>query len=91
MLPVISQKKMSMEIFKDTTDRKKKQMDHIHEEYYDADIKGKWTIFNKHAIEIEEPENEDDDQEYICQEDSIIEQMKMDDRCQHPHNVCTLP
>lgn len=31
----------------------KKHIEYIHEEYYDTKTKGKWTIFNKHAVEVE--------------------------------------
>jgi hypothetical protein len=55
----------------------KKHIEYIHEEFYDATAKGKWTIFNKHAVEVE---HEPDPQEksargYLCKEDSIIENL----------------
>ena len=51
------------------TTKSKKQYEYIHE------VKGKWTIFNKHAIEIEqEPDpNEKSGRGCVCKEDSIIE------------------
>lgn len=31
-----------------------KKIEYVHEEFYDNNSKGKWTIFNKHALEVEE-------------------------------------
>ena len=31
-----------------------KKVEYVHEEFYDTNSKGKWTIFNKHALEVEE-------------------------------------
>ena len=56
----------------------KRKVEYIHEEFYDSKTKGKWTIFNKHAVEL--TENSEEEDEYCCKEDSIIEQMKLDDR-----------
>ena len=78
---------MSIQNLKET---EKKKVEYIHEEFYDTKTKGKWTIFNKHAVEL--TENTDDEEgEFACKEDSIIEQMKLDDRTQHPVNICSLP
>jgi hypothetical protein len=37
----------------DMGDEKDKKI-YIHEEVYDASSKSKWTIFNKHEIEVDE-------------------------------------
>lgn len=33
---------------------RKKRIEYLHEEYYDEATKGKWTIFNKHAVEVDD-------------------------------------
>lgn len=71
-------------------DVEKRKVEYIHEEFYDSKTKGKWTIFNKHAVELTE-NTDDEENEYCCKEDSIIEQMKLDDRAQNPVNICNLP
>lgn len=35
-----------------------KTIEYIHEEYHDAKGRGKWTVFNQHAVELD---NKDDD------------------------------
>lgn len=35
-------------------DQSSKKVEYVHEEFYDNNSKGKWTIFNKHALEVEE-------------------------------------
>lgn len=35
-------------------EKKEKKFEFIHEEYYDPNCKGKFTIFNKYALEIED-------------------------------------
>ena len=35
-------------------DQSLKKVEYVHEEFYDNTSKGKWTIFNKHALEVEE-------------------------------------
>lgn len=47
-----SQKEMTINI-DDMGDEKDKKI-YIHEEVYDASSKSKWTIFNKHEIEVDE-------------------------------------
>jgi len=42
----------------DMVDKEKKEVEYIHEEFFDAERNGKWTIFNKHAIEIEKEESD---------------------------------
>jgi hypothetical protein len=37
---------------------KEKKMEYIHEEFYDTQSKQKWTIFNKHALEVLENDEE---------------------------------
>lgn len=39
---------------KSNNDKKEKKFEFIHEEYYDPKCKGKFTIFNKYALEIED-------------------------------------
>jgi hypothetical protein len=58
-------------------DKKDKKVEYIHEEVYDTKSKQKWTIFNKHALEVYE--SDDETQEMKFMEDSIIEQMKLDE------------
>jgi hypothetical protein len=36
---------------------KQQKVEYIHEEYYDTQSRGKWTIFNKHKLEIDERSN----------------------------------
>ena len=67
-----SHKDISIDIDEDEKDKKI----YIHEEVYDASSKSKWTIFNKHEIEVEDKNNEHP--EITLMEDQIIEQMKMD-------------
>jgi len=65
-------------------------VEYIHEEFYDATSGGKWTIFNKHAIELED-ESDMEEQEFKLKEDSIIEKMKLDNQTANDINVSTLP
>ena len=51
--------------------KKAKRIEYIHEEIYDPKINAKWTIFNQHAIEIEDQPEEDD--ELKIMEDTIID------------------
>ena len=37
-----------------TVDNMEKKIEYIHEEYNDVCSNGKWTIFNKHAIPLDE-------------------------------------
>lgn len=64
------------------TYRANKKLEYIHEEFYDTNNKNKWTIFNKHAIEIEQPRVADCSH-YACQEDQIIENINI--------NVSSMP
>lgn len=52
-------------------DKKEKKVEYIHEEFYDNSSKQKWTIFNKHALEICESDEEAHEPKFM--EDSIIE------------------
>jgi uncharacterized protein (UPF0218 family) len=52
-------------------DKKEKKMEYIHEEFYDTQSKQKWTIFNKHALEVCESDEEAHELKFM--EDSIIE------------------
>jgi hypothetical protein len=48
---------------KSNNEKKEKKFEFIHEEYYDPKCKGKFTIFNKYALEIEdENSKENNDQ-----------------------------
>lgn len=57
--------------------QKEKKVEYIHEETYDTQSKQKWTVFNKHALEI--CDSDEETQELKFMEDSIIEQMKLDE------------
>lgn len=65
-----------------------KRVEYIHEEFYDTESKGKWTIFNKHALEIRE---EGAVVDTSCCEDSIIDKMMLDEQRNQASNVCNLP
>ena len=39
---------------KSNNEKKEKRFEFIHEEYYDPKCKGKFTIFNKYALEIDD-------------------------------------
>ena len=67
---------------------KERKVEYIHEEIYDAESKQKWTIFNKHALEV--CESEEETQQYKFMEDSIIEQMKLDELNTKTH-FCNIP
>lgn len=47
---------------------KEKKYEFIHEEYYDPKCKGKFTIFNKYAIEVQD-ENEMQERDIKIKED----------------------
>jgi hypothetical protein len=57
---------------------KEKKYEFIHEEYYDPKCKGKFTIFNKYAIEVQD-ENEMQERDLKIKEDSIIEKIKLEE------------
>ena len=67
-------------------------MEYIHEEVYDKESNCKWTIFNKHAIEIDGQDKELEkhlkEQE---EEDQIVQKMILEDKISSQANVCTLP
>lgn len=67
----------------------RKYIEYIHEEIYDEKRKGKWTIFNKHAVVVErEPEPlERSARGYLCKEDSIIESLNNQNRSSISDNV----
>lgn len=55
---------------KQTQSESRKKIQYIHEEYFDERSNGKWTIFNKHAIDVDE--NPSEQNEFLL-EDSIID------------------
>lgn len=57
---------------------KEKKYEFIHEEYYDPKCKGKFTIFNKYAIEVQD-ENETQERDLKIKEDQIIEKIKLEE------------
>ncbi len=57
---------------------KEKKYEFIHEEYYDPKCKGKFTIFNKYAIEVQD-ENEMQERDLKIKEDQIIEKIKLEE------------
>ena len=61
-----SNKNISINV--DDEDKEKKI--YIHEETYDAKTNSKWTIFNKHEIEVDNSANQH--QEMLILEDQII-------------------
>jgi hypothetical protein len=62
-----------------------KTIEYIHEEYQDAKGRGKWTVFNQHAVELDNKEDIG-----CCLQDSIIEDMKLNDVNQQKH-VTNIP
>lgn len=64
-----------------------KKVEYIHEEFYDTESKGKWTIFNKHALEIRDEAAAD----ASGGEDAIIDKMILDEKNNNANNVCALP
>ena len=62
-------------------------MEYIHEETYDALSNNKWTVFNKHAIQLED---ESDHEEILSIEDKIINEMKMNDKSDNA-NISNIP
>ena len=58
---------------------KEKKYEFIHEEYYDPKCKGKFTIFNKYAIEVQD-ENEMQERDLKIKEDQIIEKIKLEEQ-----------
>ena len=77
-LPDIEHHKFKSINFKNKAAQEEKKIEYIHEEYYDTQSKGKWTIFNKHAIEVEDYSN-NGDEDMFRKEDFIIDEMKMND------------
>jgi hypothetical protein len=69
-------------------EKKEKKVEYIHEVVYDKTSNQQWTIFNKHALEVHECEEET--QEIKFMEDSIIEQMKLDELNARSH-YCNIP
>jgi hypothetical protein len=57
--------------------KKSKKVEYIHEEFYDTESNAKWTIFNKHALEIRDGGATADQS---CCEDSIIDKMMEDEK-----------
>jgi len=53
-----------------------KKVEYVHEEFHDN--QGKWTFFNKHALEIDE-ESEKELENSQLLEDKILENLKLDD------------
>ena len=70
-------------------DQSTKKVEYIHEEFNDK--KGKWTIFNKHALEIEESSEGGHLENSQIIEDRIIEMMKFEDNQQHAFNISLIP
>ena len=62
-----------------------KTIEYIHEEYLDAKGRGKWTVFNQHAVELD---NRSEDK--CCLQDTIIEDMRLNDINQITH-VSNIP
>ena len=54
-------------------ERKKKRIEYIHEERWDEKANGKWTFFNKHAVEIEEDDSSHSDRGFGYEEDNVLE------------------
>jgi hypothetical protein len=67
---------------------KAKKIEYIHEEFYDTESNAKWTIFNKHALEIRDGGATADQS---CCEDSIIDKIMEDEKNNNTNNVCHLP
>jgi hypothetical protein len=67
-------------------EKEKKHIEYIHEEIHEANSNNKWTIFNKHAIEIDDRSP----QGTIAPEDQIIDEMKLRDKYQN-ECVCSVP
>ena len=67
---------------------KERKIEYIHEEQYDTQSKQKWTFFNKHALEVCESDEETEELKFM--EDSIIEQMKLDEQNTKSH-YCSIP
>ena len=62
-------------------------MEYIHEEFYDAQSNNKWTIFNTHAIQLDDQSEQD---ETVPLEDQIIDEMKINDKFENT-NATNIP
>ena len=63
----------------ENVDKEKKVVEYLHEEYMDTHSRGKWTIFNKQAIEVVEVDSEEEGLAKI-KEEEIIEQIMTQDQ-----------
>jgi len=69
--PTKNRRSTNVTVMVENMEKEKKHTEYLHEEFYDGESKNKWTIFNKHAIEIKEPESDDGGQ----LEDQIVDEM----------------
>jgi hypothetical protein len=88
-LPEITSANFKAINYKNRAAQDEKKMEYIHEEFYDNQSKGKWTIFNKHAIEVDDYSN-NGDEDMFRKEDHIIDEMRLN-HMRHPVNICLLP
>jgi len=75
-------RRSALNIIVENTDKEKKHTEYLHEEIYDAESKNKWTIFNKHAIEIKEPDSEGDENNEEKLFDAMEKMQAKNDSCE---------
>ena len=87
---MISKRARSLE-YKRKSQPRKKRIEYLHEEYYDEATKGKWTIFNKHAVEVDDLDETNQSERFFCKEDSILEDIRLDERINNGVSASTVP
>lgn len=72
-----------------SNETKDKKVKYVHEEFFDAQSKGKWTIFNKHEVNNDGENSEME--RGLHREESILDQMVLEEKLNPSNKVTQIP